>query len=431
MTMRTINVGLIGLGTVGGGVVRILQEHHDDFVRDQDIDLRLVAVASRSVAAAERLGVTDIFTPNGHDVVNNPEVDIVIELVGGTTAAKDFVFAALHQGKSVVTANKALIASCGHELMELARDKGVEIAFEASVGGGIPIIGPLRHTLAGNRILSVVGIVNGTTNYMLTRMNEGSLEYGEALKEAQERGFAEADPTADVEGHDAAAKIAILATIAFNTDMALGQVPTEGITNISPVDLDYAREMGYAIKLLAIAKRTDEGIDIRVHPAMLPLSHPLASVNGVFNAIYVVGDAVGETMFFGEGAGAGAAASSVVGDLIEVGRHLAYRESITQPIWDTEGLSTKPIDELETGYYLRLPVPDRPGVLATTAQVFAEQGVSIFSMVQRGAHDGTAELIYVTHTARESAIRATLAGIEKTGILTGEPVLIRVEDAKA
>jgi homoserine dehydrogenase len=428
--MKTINVGLIGLGTVGGGVVRILKEHHDDFVRDQDIDLRLVAVASRESAEADRLGVRDIFSFDGRDVIGHPDVDVVIELVGGTTVAKDFVFAALNAGKSVVTANKALIAACGHELMGLAASKGAEIAFEASVGGGIPIIGPLRHTLAGNRILSVVGIVNGTTNYMLTRMSEGALEYGEALKEAQERGFAEADPTADVEGLDAAAKAAILATIAFNTNVGLAQVATEGITGISPTDLDYAREMGYAIKLLAIANRTAEGIDIRVHPAMLPLVHPLSSVNGVFNAIYVVGDSVGETMFFGEGAGAGAAASSVVGDLIEVGRHLAYRESIVQPVWDTEALPIRPIDMLETSYYLRLPVPDRPGVLATTAQVFAEQGVSIYSMVQRGATDGTAELIYVTHTAQESAIRATLAGIEATGILTGPAVLIRVEGTK-
>jgi homoserine dehydrogenase len=429
--MKTINVGLIGLGTVGGGVVHILQEHHDDFVRDQDIDLRLVAVASRESAEAERLGVTDIFSTDGYRVINNPEVDVVIELIGGTTAARDFVVAALSAGKSVVTANKALIAAYGHELMELARAKGAEIAFEASVGGGIPIIGPLRHTLAGNRILSLVGIVNGTTNYMLTRMNDEGLEYGAALREAQAKGFAEADPTADVEGLDAAAKIAILATIAFNTDVALEQVPVEGISELSPIDLDYAREMGYAIKLLAIANRTAEGIDIRVHPTMLPLAHPLSSVSGVFNAIYVVGDAVGETMFFGEGAGAGAAASSVVGDLIEVGRHLAYREAMTQPIWDTEGLPIRPIADLETSYYLRLPVPDRPGVLATTAQVFAEQGVSIYSMVQRGAKEGIAELIYLTHTAKESAIRATLEGIEATGILTGPPVLIRVEDAKA
>ena len=429
--MKTINVGMIGLGTVGGGVVRVLKKHHDDFVRDQGIDLNLVAVASRVPEEAVDLGVTDIFSLDGYDVINHPDVDIVIELVGGTTVAKDFVFAALNAKKPVITANKALIADCGHELMSLAAEKGVEIAFEASVGGGIPIIGPLRHTLAGNQILSVMGIVNGTTNYMLTRMSEDALDYDVALKEAQAKGFAEFNPTADVEGHDAAAKIAILASIAFNTNIKLGDVPTEGITHISPSDLDYAREMGYSIKLLAIANRTPDGIDIRVHPAMIPLTHPLASVKGVFNAIYVVGDSVGETMFFGEGAGSGAAASSVVGDLIEVGRHLAYREAITQSIWDTENLPIRPIDKLETSYYLRLSVPDRPGVLATTAQVFAEQGVSIYSMVQRGAHGDSAELSYVTHKAQESAIQATIEGIKQTGILKGEPVLIRVEGLQA
>jgi homoserine dehydrogenase len=424
--MKTINVGIIGLGTVGSGVVRILQAHHDDFQRDQDVDLNLVAVASRKNTQAIELGIEDIFSFDGADVINNPEVDIVIELVGGVTVAKDFVFAAINAGKSVVTANKALIAAYGHELMELAANKGVEIAFEASVGGGIPIITPLRHTLAGNRILSIIGIVNGTTNYMLTRMRDDSLEYADALKEAQEKGFAEADPTADVEGFDAAAKIAILATIAFNTDIKLEQVSVEGISNVSAADLDYAREMGFSLKLLAIANRTDAGIDIRVHPAMVPLAHPLAAINGVFNAIYVVGDSVGDTMFFGEGAGSGPAASSVVGDLIEVGRHLAYRESITQPIWDTENLPIKPICDLETSYYLRLPVPDRSGVLATTAQVFAENDVSIYSMVQRPTAGDDAEIIYLTHTAKESAIRATLEGMKKTGALTGTPVLIRV-----
>lgn len=428
--MRTINVGLIGLGTVGGGVVRILQQHHDDFLRDQEIGLKLVAVASRVEEEAVSLGVRDIFSFDGNDVISNPDVDVVIELVGGVTVAKDFVFAALNAGKSVVTANKALIAAYGHELMQLAASKGVEIAFEASVGGGIPIIGPLRHTLAGNQILSVVGIVNGTTNYMLTRMGQDSLDYAVALKEAQQKGFAEADPTADVEGHDAAAKIAILATIAYNTNVDYSSVPVEGITAITPTDLEYARDMGYTIKLLAIANRRPEGIDIRVHPTMLPLSHPLSSVSGVFNAIYVVGDSVGETMFYGEGAGSGAAASSVVGDLIEVGRHLAYREQVRQPVWDSEKLPIRPIDELVTSYYLRLPVPDRPGVLAATATVFAEHGVSIHSMVQRGAQDGCAELIYVTHAARESAMRSTIAGLQASGVLNDKPVLIRVESAE-
>ncbi len=427
--MKRINVGIIGLGTVGGGVVRMLKQHHDAYMRDQDIDLNLVAVASREPEEAKELGVTDIFTMDGNDVINHPDVDIVIELVGGVTFAKDFVFDAINKGKHVITANKALISACGNELMKLAGEKGVEIAFETSVGGGIPIIGPLRHSLAGNQIQSVVGIVNGTTNYMLTRMSEDSMEYSAALKEAQDNGFAEFNPSADVEGHDAAAKIAILATIAFNTDIRIEQVPVEGITKITPIDLDIAREMGYTIKLLAIANRTPDGIDIRVHPTMLPVKHQLSNVTGVYNAIYVTGDYVGETMFFGEGAGSGAAASSVVGDLIEVARHMAFREQITQPVWDTEKLPIRPIDVLETSYYLRLPVTDRPGVLAATAQVFAEHQVSIYSMVQHGAQDGKAELIYVTHKAKESAIQATIAGLKDLeDVLAGDPVLIRIEN---
>ncbi len=429
--MRTVNVGLIGLGTVGAGVVRILQEHHEDFLRNQGVDLRLVACASREAQQAEDLGISDIFSFDGFDVINNPDVDVVIELVGGTTIAKEFVLAALKAGKHVVTANKALMATDGREVLELAQKNGLEVALEASVGGGIPIIGPLTHSLTANRIDSVMGIVNGTTNYMLTRMSEDSLDYATALAEAQAKGFAEANPSADVDGFDAAAKIAILASIAFNTSVTMDQVPTEGITGISPVDLDYAREMGYCIKLLALAHRTPEGLDIRVHPTMLPLSHPLASVNGVFNAIYVVGDAVGETMFFGQGAGAGAAASAVVGDLIEIARHLTYEQKPMPSHNGHQPMPIKPMDDLVTSYYLRLPVEDRAGVLATSAAVFAQNGVSIFSVVQRGAHDQTAELAYVTHSAREEAVRASLKGIAETGILTGEPVLIRVEDSEA
>jgi homoserine dehydrogenase len=423
-----VKVGLIGLGTVGSGVVRILQEHHDDFVRDQGVDIQLVAAASREPEQAEELGISDIFSTDGADVVNNPEVDIVIELVGGNTFAREFVLNALEAGKSVVTANKAMLAADGRNILRLAAAKGAEIAFEASVGGGIPIIGPLRHTLAGNRILSVVGIVNGTTNYMLSRMHDDGLDYDVALKEAQAAGFAEADPTADVEGHDAAAKIAILSTIAYNTDVKLEDVYCEGISKLSPLDLEHADEMGYAIKLLAIGNRTDSGIDLRVHPTMIPKTHPLASVNGVMNAIYVVGDAVGETMFYGAGAGSGPAASSVVGDLIEVARHLAYREQITQSVWDTEELPIRSISELECSYYLRLPVADKPGVLATTAHVFADYGVSIYSLVQRGSSSGNVELIYVTHPAREASIQQALAAMQATDALTAAPVLIRVQN---
>jgi homoserine dehydrogenase len=423
--MKAVNVGIIGLGTVGGGVVRILKEHHDDFLRDQGVDIRLIAAASTVPDQAAELGIGEIFSTDGYDVINNPDVDIVIELVGGTGIAKKFIDAALHAGKRVVTANKAVLATSGHELLEAAGSMELELAFEASVGGGIPIIGALRNSLIGNRIESVMGIVNGTTNYMLKRIGEG-LSYYDALAEAQSLGYAEADPTADVEGHDAAAKIAILTTLAFNTEVVLDQVYTEGITMLSPVDLAIADSLGYAVKLLAIANRTPEGIEMRVHPTMLPKSHPLAAVNGVMNAIYVVGDAVGETMFYGAGAGSGPAASAVVGDLIEVAQRLTYGNKRPYIRFGTEQLPLKPVEEVITRYYLRLSVPDRVGVVAATATAFAEHGVSISSMQQAQASAEVAELVYVTHSAREGALRETLAAIRESGVLEAEPVVIRV-----
>ena len=270
-----VKVGLVGTGTVGGGCLDILRNHKEEFKRHFGIDIELTRVCSRQPEVAESYGLSDIFTTDFHEVIEDPEVDLVIELIGGTTFAKEVVIGALQNGKSVVTANKALMASCGEEVMNLAEEKGVEIAFEASVGGAIPIIVPLKHSLIANRIDSIMGIVNGTTNYMITRMDEDGMSYEDALKEAQEKGFAEADPTADVDGLDAAAKIAILASIAFNSRVTMSQVFTEGIRRISPVDLAMAHEMGYAVKLLAHAYRTDAGIDVRVHPTMIPESHQL------------------------------------------------------------------------------------------------------------------------------------------------------------
>ena len=318
-----IKLGLVGTGTVGGGCLDILQKHADDFKRHYGVDLELVRVCSRNPEQAIAHGVEHLFTQDFNDILNDPDIDVVIELIGGTTAAREVVCGALRAGKHVVTANKALMATAGEEIFGLAAQAGVEVAFEASVGGGIPIIGPLKHSLVSNEISSVMGIVNGTTNYMLTRMAQDNMSYEDALREAQAKGFAEADPTADVDGLDAAAKIAILASIAFNSRVTLENVPAEGIRNITPTDLEAARDMGYCVKLLALAHRTHQGVDVRVHPTMLPFGHQLANVNGVFNAIYVTGDAVGETMFFGEGAGAGPAASAVMGDVLEVARHVA------------------------------------------------------------------------------------------------------------
>lgn len=425
-----VGLGLVGTGTVGGGCLDILKKHKSDFERHLGVELELVRVCSRNPEQAIAHGVENLFTQDYKQVVNDPAVDIVIELIGGTTTAKSVVMEALEAGKHVVTANKALMATSGKEIMELAARQGKEIAFEASVGGGIPIIDPLKHSLISNEITSVMGIVNGTTNYMLTRMVEDGLAYDEALKEAQTRGFAEADPTADVDGLDAAAKIAILASIAFNSRVTMADVHAEGIRNITPVDLDAARDMGYCVKLLAIAHRTAEGVDVRVHPTMLPVTHQLATVNGVYNAIYVTGDAVGETMFFGEGAGAGPAASAVMGDVCEVARHVAQGVRPIVGCTCTDHLPIVPIDDLKTKYYIRFSVADRSGVLAAMTGVFAKHDVSVYSVVQRGKKEGdVVDLAYVTHTACERRVRAAIAEIaELDDVLRGEPSLIRVED---
>ena len=427
----TVKIGLVGTGTVGGGCIDIIHKHAESFKRHFGIDIELARVCSREPEQAAAHGVSDIFTLDYQDIVNDPEIDIVIELVGGTTVAKNIVIDALANNKNVVTANKALMAKFGGEIMALAERRNKEIAFEASVGGGIPIIGPLKHSLIANQIDSVMGIVNGTTNYMLTRMADDGMSYDEALKEAQAKGFAEADPTADVDGLDAAAKIAILASIAFNSRVTIDDVPAEGIRHISPTDLVAAKDMGYCIKLLAHAHRTPEGVDVRVHPTMLPVDHPLASVNGVFNAIYAVGDFVGETMFFGEGAGSGAAASAVMGDVLEVARHIQQDVAPIVGCTCTDELPFVPLDDLRTKYYIRFRVNDRPGVLAAMASVFAKYGVSVHSVMQRGAliDGGVVELVYITHTAREASVRQVLQEIaELPDILQAKPSVIRVED---
>ena len=425
----TIKLGLVGTGTVGGGCIDILQKHREDFARHFGVDLEIVRVCSRSPEQAEARGLGGIFTADWHEVVADPEVDIVVELIGGTTTAREVILGALAAGKNVVTANKAVMATYGEEVMGAAREANREIAFEASVGGGISIIDPLKHSLIANEITSVMGIVNGTTNYMLTRMVEDNMSYDDALAEAQAKGFAEADPTADVDGFDAAAKIAILSTIAFNSRVKIDDVFTEGIRNITTLDLETADDMGYVIKLLALAHRTPAGIDVRVHPTMIPKTHQLATVNGVYNAIYVTGDAVGETMFFGEGAGAGPAASAVMGDVLEVARHMQLGIGPIVGCTCTDNLPILPMEQLHTKYYIRFAVADRSGVLASMAGVFAKYGVSVRSVVQRGsAEHETVNLSYVTHTASEASVRRVLEEIgQLPDVLRAEPSVIRVE----
>lgn len=426
----TIRIGLVGTGTVGGGCIDILQKHKESFLRHLGVDVELARVCSLNSAEAEAHGVGHLFTTDYHDIINDPDIQIVIELIGGTTIAKNVVLEALAAGKNVVTANKALMATYWNEVMDAADASGKDLMFGASVGGGIPIIGPLRHSLIANQIDSVMGIVNGTTNYMLTKMAEEDMSYEEALAEAQAKGFAEANPSADVDGYDSAAKIAILASIAFDSLVAIEDVYTKGITDITTTDLEAADEMGYVVKLLAIAHRMDDGIDVRVHPTMIPKGHQLAAVNGVFNAIYVVGDFVGETMFFGKGAGAGAAASAVMGDVLDIAERLEQGVAPKESHLCTDQLPIRRIETLSMKYYIRFTVADKPGVLAKMAGAFADHNVSIHSMMQRGTKgNGRVDVVYVTHVALESDVRAAIDQISAAeGLLFGEPSVIRVEE---
>ena len=427
--LRTVNIGLVGCGTVGGGFVHILEQHAADFERQYGVSLALKAATSRTKSKLVAKGVPEAAIVDSYrDIVADPDIDIVVELIGGTTVAADVVLEALACGKNVMTANKALLASRGADVLAAAAENGVELCFEAAVGGGIPIIQPLKHALTGNAVSSVLGIVNGTTNYMLTRMADDGLDYAAALAEAQALGYAEADPTADVGGFDAAAKIAILASIAFHSRVTLDDVYTEGIERIEPVDFVYADEMGYAIKLLAIAHRLEDGIDVRVHPTLIPKGHQLAAVNGVYNAIYVTGDAVGDCMFFGEGAGAGPAASAVMGDCIELARHIAAGTGPLESCTCTDELPIRPMGLLTTKYCLRLIVADEPGVLASITDVFARCNVSIHSMTQPSARDGRAELIFMTHAAREADIFAALELVESLASVSEVRSVIRIEE---
>ena len=425
-----IKIGLVGTGTVGSGCVNILNKHSEMFKKTYGVDLQLVKVCSREPEQARALGLEDIFTENYMDLVTDDSIDIIIELIGGTTHAYELVKAALKAGKNIVTANKALLATYGSEISALANEVDKEVLFEASVGGGIAVLEPLQNSLRANDIHTVMGIVNGTTNYMLTRMANEGLTYDEVLSVAQDLGFAEADPTADVDGHDAAAKIAILATLAFNKRVGIKDVYTEGIRNISPLDQQIAADMGYVIKLVAQAHKTDAGIDVRVHPTMLPLNHQLSKVDGVFNAIFMIGDFVGETMFFGEGAGSGPAASAVMGDVIQMARRITAGGQIIPPAKVSEDATIRSIEELEMKYYIRFAVSDKPGVLAEMASVFAKHGVSVHSVIQRGqkTNDSVA-LNYLTHGTTEKAVRSVLEEIlNLEGVVKADPILIRVGD---
>ena len=422
-----IQIAIMGLGTVGTGVAKVVAENARQIEHKLGEPLQVKAILVRHFKDGP---YRQLMTDDFRKIEEDDDIRVVVETIGGVGAAYEYTKRALMAGKHVVTANKQLVAEHGCELLALAKKKNVNYLFEASVGGGIPIIGPLKNQLISNGIKSVMGIVNGTTNYMLTRISQG-LSYEDALKEAQAKGFAEADPTADVDGFDAAAKIAILASIAFNSRVVMDDVFTRGIRNITPLDLEAADDLGYCVKLLAIGRRCSKGVDVRVHPTMLPKTHQLATVNGVDNAIYVVGDAVGETMFFGPGAGAGPAASAVMGDVLEVARRVEMGIGPILGCTCTDNLPIMPMESLRTRYYVRFNVADRPGVLAAMTKIFAQYGVSVHSVMQRGQKDkdnDTVNIIYITHTAEEQAMRNVLDDVKALpGVLYGEPSLIRVE----
>jgi homoserine dehydrogenase len=422
-----IRVGLLGCGIVGSAVCRQLDANADSIARRTGLKIELAAVAVRSLAKDRDCSVPKSrFTTDAASVVNDPQIDVVVEVIGGIEPARTLILQALSAGKPVVTANKELVSTLGSELFEAAASAGRDLLFEAAVGGGIPIIRPLRDSLAGDRITKVVGILNGTTNYVLTKMAEEGVSLHEAVAEAQELGYAERDPTADVEGYDAAAKTAILAGIAFDTRITQGDVYREGITGITEADMQFANRLGYVIKLLSIAEFSDGEVQARVHPAMIPKSHPLASVRESFNAIFVETQHAGQLMFFGRGAGGGPTATSVTADILEAARHLRFGGEPAS-VHSTRTLPVRSFDETTTQYYLLLEVADRPGVLAKIASCFGAHGVSIASVWQEG-HGETAQLVIVTHTAREKDFQATLHDVRTLDVVSRVVSVLRVED---
>ena len=425
-----INVGIIGLGTVGQGAFHILNDNRDIIEMKVGSRVAVTRVADIDPERARRANIgLDIFTTDGNQVVDDPDIDIVVELIGGTGAAKTFIQRALKNGKNIVTANKELLAKEGHELLIEACDRKLVFYFEASVGGGIPIIRPLKVDLAGNRIKEIKGIVNGTTNYILTRMARDGWEFADALADAQELGYAEKpDPSADVDGHDAAYKISILASIAFMSRVDTSQVYREGIRKITKADTEYARELGYAIKLLAVAKDVDGGMSVRVHPAFVPVGHPLASVSDVYNAIYVRGDAVGDVMFYGRGAGSEAAGSSVVGDIVDIAKNIRIGATGRVPCTCHQDKPLLGMDSVRCKYYLRMVAADKPKVLAAIANVFGENDVSIQSVIQKAQFDDGAEIVWLTHEIEERNMRRALDGIRGLDVVKSVESWIRVEE---
>ena len=426
---KTINIALLGLGTVGQGIVNVLKENNHEISQKVGFPINIKTVLVRNIEKAKAFDDNLNLTTDFSDIINDAEINIVVEVMGGENPARQYMLQALQAKKHVITANKDVVALHGREMFEAATAHKVDFMFEASVGGGIPIIRPLKQCLTANKITEVMGIVNGTTNYILTKMSNEGMDYTQVLKEAQEKGYAESDPTADVGGLDAARKLAILSSIAFNTKVSLNDVYVEGITKITPDDIKYAKELGYVVKLLAIAKdNVDNGIEVRVHPAFISNKHPLSSVNDVFNAIYINGNAVGEAMFYGRGAGSLPTASAVVADVIDVARNIVHDMSGRILCTCFEDKKIASIDESISSYYIRLLVKDEPGVLALIAGAFGDQKVSLGSVIQKQKLNNQAELVLLTGAISDVNIQKALTNIKSLNVVTEVYNVIRVEE---
>lgn len=426
---KVIRVGLLGSGTVGSGVVQVLEMNREQITERVGAPIQLKTVLVRDFTKKRPQLAGYQLTDKYEDILNDEEIDIVVELMGGLHPAREYMLQAMEHGKSVVTANKDVVAQFGKDMFEAAEKYGVDFLFEASVGGGIPIITPLKQCLTANQVTEIMGIVNGTTNYMLTKMTDEGCDYDAVLKEAQEKGYAEANPSADVDGLDAARKAAILSSLAFNTRVELKDVSVEGITKITPDDIDYAKSLGYVVKLLAVGKDSPEhGVDVRVHPVFLPKEHPLAAVNGVFNAIFVRGNAIGEAMFYGQGAGSLPTASAVVSDIIDVSRDIVNNAFGRIGCTCYEQKPMCPIEQTESSYYVRLLVDDKPGVLGQIATAFGDAEVSLKSVIQtkRNVVDH-AEIVAVTHIVRHASIQKALDALKNLSVVDEIRNVIRVE----
>ena len=431
----TVKIGLLGLGTVGAGTINVLSRNQAEIARRAGRDIAVVRASAKDLSKQRQCSLEGIaLSADPFEVVDDPEVEIVVELIGGTDTAADLVARAVENAKHVVTANKALIAANGNTLFEAARAKGVMLAFEASVAGGIPIIKAIREGLSGNRIEWLAGIINGTGNFILSEMWEKGRDFHDVLAEAQALGYAEADPTFDVEGIDAAHKLTILAAIAFGNPLQFDQVYTEGISRITADDIGYASELGYRVKHIGIARRVEAGVELRVHPTLIPERRLLANVNGVQNAVLVQGDAVGATLYYGAGAGAGPTASAVVADLVDVVRSMSASPANRVPYlgFQPEAVSDLPIvpmADVETAFYLRMLATDKPGVLAQIASILATSGISIEAVVQKEPPPGVSlvHLIMLTHTVQEGRMNEAIAQIESLDTISGDVIRIRVE----